>query len=467
MAVQIPESIQNLIDQGEYSSARSALEEAAENPELTETEKKFLLFEAERLRRIPLDFSLTAEDALEQIQKDIPDATMEDVQKWTNDGSLESRMIDGQRLYFRRSVRNMYILNKNAAARRKTSSTGISTPEKTEHGEITDMKVHAANALRAREKSDSPYVYPRRFRITYTLTVNPGEVPEGETIRCWLPYPKDVPTQKDIKLISTQPEKHFIAPDECEQRTIYMEQPSPGNKPAKFSATYEYTAYAFVEPVNPKKVKTYDTGTPLYRKYTAERPTQIVFTPEIRRTAARICGDEVNPYLKAKKIFEWVQSNIPWSGAIEYSTVPCLAMRALKRKTGDCGMQGLLFISLCRVCGVPAKWQSGWSLRPARENMHDWAQFYVEPYGWLYADASRGLMNSDDPDVKWFNFGNFDTFRMIVNTNYGDDLIPPKKHFRSEPVDFQRGEVEWNGGNLYFDRWDWDFEVVPVPLEKE
>ncbi|UCH11818.1 MAG: hypothetical protein JSU61_04635 [Fidelibacterota bacterium] len=36
--------------------------------------------------------------------------------------------------------------------------------------------------------------------------------------------------------------------------------------------------------------------------------------------------------------------------------------------------------------------------------------------------------------------------------------IPAKVHFRSETVDSQRGEVEWRGGNLYFDQWDWEFE---------
>jgi hypothetical protein len=32
-------------------------------------------------------------------------------------------------------------------------------------------------------------------------------------------------------------------------------------------------------------------------------------------------------------------------------------------------------------------------------------------------------------------------------------------HFRSEPYDFQRGEVEWEGGNLYFDKWDYTMKV--------
>jgi len=464
MGVEIPQDIQKMISEGSYIDARVALRKAAQKETPGSEQCEALLFEAERLRRIPLDFNVTQKEALEQIKTDIPDATMEDVLKWTKDGTLEARMIEGEPMYYRRAVRNLYILNKKAAKRRKTKSTERKTPKKSRHDVITDMSVHAKNALDARKKSESPFVTPKRFRVDYKLIVNPGEVPKGETIRCWLPFPKSVPTQTDIHLVKSFPENPFIASNKREQRTVYLEQPSGGDQPTTFSITFEYTAFAFVQPIDPEKVKEYNKKSELYKKYTAERPTQIVFTPEIRAMAEKICGNETNPHLKAKKIFEWVQTNIPWSGAIEYSLVPNLAMRALTRRTGDCGMQGLLFINLCRVSGVPARWQSGWSLRPARENMHDWAQFYIEPYGWLYADASRGLMDSEDEEVKWFNFGNFDPYRLVVNSNYGMPLAPPKEHFRSEPVDFQRGEAEWKGGNLYFNQWDWDFEVTPLPL---
>ena len=48
---------------------------------------------------------------------------------------------------------------------------------------------------------------------------------------------------------------------------------------------------------------------------------------------------------------------------------------------------------------------------------------------------------------------------MIVNSDFGQALIPAKKYPRSETVDFQRGEVEWDGGNLYFDNWSYDMEI--------
>jgi hypothetical protein len=52
-----------------------------------------------------------------------------------------------------------------------------------------------------------------------------------------------------------------------------------------------------------------------------------------------------------------------------------------------------------------------------------------------------------------------DSYRMIVNDDYSYPLYTKKKFMRSETVDFQRGEVEWNKGNLYFNQWKWNIEV--------
>lgn len=465
MGKTIPDSIQKMIDDGEYKAAQAALEKEAQKEGLTEKQKKALLFESERLNRIPYDFRLTEEDVLQRLQESIPDATMDDVTSWTKTGALESRLIEGKRLYFTRSVSNLFLLNRGAAARRKAKPKEDDSPV-SEQGEIKDLRIHAKNALEARKNSKTPTVEPQRFKIEYTLSVKPGEVPEGKIIRCWLPYPKEVPTQTDIVLLDSYPGNPLIAPNEKDQRTVYMERPAEKDKPTTFSITFQYTAWAFVQPIDPAQIKPYDTKKEVYNDFTMERPPHIVFTPEIKKLAKEICGDEQNPYLKAKKIFAWVDANIPWSGAIEYSIVPNLSMRALTRRTGDCGMQGLLFITLCRYSGIPARWQSGWSLKPGAVNLHDWTQFYVEPYGWLYADPSNGLMKSDDEDVRWYNFGNFDRYRLIVNSNYGMELEPKKTHFRSETVDFQRGEVEWEGGNLYFDKWTYKMKVTPPQFGK-
>jgi hypothetical protein len=91
--------------------------------------------------------------------------------------------------------------------------------------------------------------------------------------------------------------------------------------------------------------------------------------------------------------------------------------------------------------------------------MHDWAEIYLAPWGWLPADASYGVQKSDDPRIADFYCGHQDSYRMIVNLDWGRELFPPKNSLRSDPSDFQRGEVEVDGKNLYYDHWDSKMEV--------
>jgi hypothetical protein len=95
--------------------------------------------------------------------------------------------------------------------------------------------------------------------------------------------------------------------------------------------------------------------------------------------------------------------------------------------------------------------------------MHDWAEIYLEPWGWLPADASWGVMKHQDPAVQDFYCGHIDPYRMIVNLDYGRALEPAKHSFRSEPIDFQRGEIEIDGHNLYFDEWEYTFDEKTTP----
>jgi hypothetical protein len=175
-------------------------------------------------------------------------------------------------------------------------------------------------------------------------------------------------------------------------------------------------------------------------------------------------GDEANPLEKALRIFRWVSQNVPWCAEMEYSTILNLSAKGLAARRGDCGVQGMTFIALCRAAGIPARWQSGWQTKPGDWNMHDWSEFYVEPWGWLPADASYGVRDHADPRVRDFLCGHMDPYRLIVNLDYARPLDPLKTSFRSEPNDFQRGEIEIDGHNLYFDEWNYKFQVETSPL---
>lgn len=460
-AAAVPEDIQPLVDAGDFVRAQELLRTRAADPEMGDGDRRSLLFEAERLDRIRLDFRLDDAAVLEQVRAQIPDATAGDVDRWREAGLLENRPIDGQRRYFNRAVANLFRLSAEARNRRPAAEV----PARPTGDREVSIEDRMARFLAARRQVDSPLVEPRRYRVTYRLTVKPDSVPAGETIRCWLVYPRETPSQRDVVLLRTSPAEHVLAPNEALQRSIYMEQPARAGEPAVFEAAYEYTAFARCEFIDPDKVEPYDVRSRAYREFTAERAPHLAFTPELRQLAASIVGDETNPYLKAKKIYGYIDQNIRYTSALEYSTIPNLSQYCAANGRGDCGIQGMLFIALCRIAGVPAKWQSGWSVLPERTGMHDWCEFYVEPYGWLPADPSRGLRPVDNQEVRWFNFGNMDPYRLVANDDFGTEFVPAKEHFRSEPIDFQRGEVEWRGGNLYFDQWDYKIEVEHLSSE--
>jgi hypothetical protein len=123
-------------------------------------------------------------------------------------------------------------------------------------------------------------------------------------------------------------------------------------------------------------------------------------------------------------------------------------------------MQTLLFMSMARCAGIPCKWQSGWMLHPGAENLHDWCEVYYEGIGWVPLDQSFGLQKSENLKIKEFYISGIDEFRLIINDDFSSELKPKKQYYRSEPIDFQRGELEWKEGNIYFNHWNYHMDIT-------
>jgi transglutaminase-like putative cysteine protease len=264
--------------------------------------------------------------------------------------------------------------------------------------------------------------------------------------------------QEDVRLVESSPAKHSLAPESALQRTVYLERPAEAGKPTVFSITYELTVFGRYHAIDAAKIGPAPRA-PELAPHLAERPPHIVFTPAIRRFSREVVGAETNPYRIAQKLFAAVD-RIPWAGAREYSTISNLSEYTLHAGHGDCGQQTLLLMTLLRLNGIPARWQSGWVYSEGDyDNMHDWAQLYLAPYGWVPMDVTFGRMASGDPQIDGFYLGGLDAYRIAFNDDFSQPFVPAKQHFRSDTVDSQRGEVEWRGGNLYFDQWDYKFEA--------
>lgn len=413
-------------------------------------------FEQERLRRIRIDFNRTEAAVKQYIRQYIPDVTEAQLKKWEDEKSLEFRIVDGEKRYFRNAAPNLFRIDSTCRAL-KYAKDGMP-----DEGSLKVNKTHLPEVMNEVRKTGKNIVLPKRMRVKYSLTVNADAVPAGEIIRCWLPLPRTdaQPRQTDVKLLSASEPHYIIAPDSFIHHTIYMEKVAEKGKPTLFTTEFEYTSSAEWHHLTPDMIKPYNTQDPLYKKYTSERETHIRFTPEIKELAAKLVGNETNPWIKVQRIFAWVDRNFPWASAREYSTISNIPHYVLENKHGDCGQVTLLFLTLARCSGIPAKWQSGFMMHPGLGNLHDWGQVYFEGVGWVPVDESFGLFSYGTTEEETYFFANgIDSYRMIVNDDYSGALYPEKKYPRSETVDFQRGEVEWKGGNLYFDQWDYNFDI--------
>ena len=443
---------QKMVDQGQFAKAQMAIKERLKSDKgLSDSVRTALKFELERMRRIRMDFTKTQKQVLDFIKRYVPQATVKDLRRWEKEHLLEYKIIDGKKWYFNQAARNLFRLD---ARLKKIWQKAHPDENKNKF----NLDAHIKQVMEDCLHSGLPYADPVRLRIRYSISVHPGQVPRGDTIRCWIPFPREIPhRQLNIKILRTDPSAYILAPNNYLQRTIYFEKPSAGNDTTHFSVTYEYTSQGVYVNIDPQKVEPVDPNGPL-KKYLQQRPPHIVFWDTLKTLSKQIVGNETNPYRIAQKIFAWVDSNITWASAREYSTIRHLGLYPVLTRHGDCGIQTLLFITLLRMNGIPARWQSGWEFQPPHDSMHDWSMVYFKPYGWVPADVTYSLRKSDDPKLKFFYLNGMDSYRLIFNDDFGREFYPSKKFFRSETVDSQRGEVEWQGGNLYFNQWDWKME---------
>ena len=119
-------------------------------------------------------------------------------------------------------------------------------------------------------------------------------------------------------------------------------------------------------------------------------------------------------------------------------------------------------LTLCRLCGVPAQWQSGLYTKPDSAGHHDWARFYVAPFGWLFADCSFGgsAYRAGDLDRWNFYFGNLEPWRMPTCSAFQQEFNPPRRFLRYDPYDNQSGDVESLTRRLYADEYEHDCRVL-------
>ena len=454
-----PQQIEAAISNGSFNRAEALIREYIHANPLPFKEQQRLLFQIDKMNRIRMDFSATDSSVLSFIHNYYDSVSPQQIRIWEEGRALEYKIIDGQKRYFNHAARNLFRIS--GTARRQWERINGTKPDSLNRF-LAQYIPFVVNEVQKEQKF---MVDPVGMEVTFTLTVRPNAVPSGELVRVWMPMPRtDIPRQTQVSLISTSQPNFVVSPDYFAHKTIYMEKRAIVDEPTIFSYTFSYTSYAEWYDFNPADLKLYNTQSDIYQNYTVEQPPHIIFSDRIKSITDEVVGNEQNPYLKVRKIYDWIDKNFPWASAREYSTIDNIPEYVLDNRHGDCGQVSLLFITMARCAGIPAKWQSGWMMHPGNKNLHDWAEVYYEGIGWVPVDQSFGrVRSSQNPNVFWYYTKGIDAFRLVVNQDTGRELYPFKMYPRSETVDFQRGEVEWRGGNLYFNQWHYNMDIVYKP----
>lgn len=447
---------------GDFQQAEAVLDAALAQSDLSSEERYELIYEKDRLFRIRRDFALTRDQLQEKILAGVKDATSDEFATWVDEGRFDYRDIDGKRLYMGSSVRNLFYRDPKLEHRRKIPA---------DEADVQRLRLNLTRQIRAATKAaKSPYVMTKQFDIEFTGTVYADAVPAGSTIKAWLPIPRSFPFQRGFQLISSSPQPVEIAPADSPLRSAYFERKATAGEPTKFKLHFTFQHDAIRFEIDPKAVTPFDGADAEIARFVQEGP-HIEFTPELIALSKEIVGDETNKAIIAKKIYDWISVNIQYSLAIEYSTIRNLSDYCRANRYGDCGQEAMLYIALCRVNGIPARWQSGWNLFPGRLNIHDWSEIYLAPYGWVPVDVCYGItalqsMNylsaSERQEVADFYFGGLEPYRMAANSDHSQKHTPAKLAPPSDTIDFQRGEYEVGNTNLYYDKFTYDFDVKEI-----
>lgn len=423
---------------------------SAENPSWFEPDSAMAV-----KSRIIGDFSLSMPQAVKEIKRLYPKVTNDDIDRFIDKHYLEIQIVNGKKRMHRKSPRNLALLNPNM---NNWSGRG---------SESSPVRQRIANDVVNASRIDTILpVLPQRIKVKFSLDVPYNNVFAGDTIKAWMPFPIVSDRQCNVELLSAS-HPYTLSTGKSVHNTIYMQAPAVSGKTIHFEYIFAYDCAALY--VSPEyilsHIKPYDTNSDLYKEYTSVQLPHII---RLDNLAKAIVGNETNPFRQSEAVFNYIVKHYPWAGAREYSTIPCIPQYVIDERHGDCGQVALLYISLMRTLGVPARWESGWMLQPNEINLHDWAEVYFEGVGWVPIDVSFGRYTNMPAGraANLYSTG-IDFYRLASNKGVCGNLFPAKKFLRSDNVDLQKGEVETSKGNLFYGGWKHKFEILSIiPISK-
>jgi len=447
LSMPLPEDILKRKWAGDLDGAIRAIDARLQR-ELPDMLRARLVCEKERIRRLPTQYPWNREAALEKLSelvgKTVTDKQLEELEFA---GWVDFIYLNGEKRYFVRFHRSML--------------KGGALDHLVEQKNSPERKYLDDMIAEIKEKGEMR----RRITLETSMAIDKEDFVPGEYL-AHLPFPVEDAQQSDVCLLSGDPDGmgESKAPARCVwwKRTLESWQ--------EFRIRYSYVStIRYADPLHSPA-----PSAPLYpcdppcAEDLAERGAYLRFTPYLRSLAAKITEGAKTDAEKAWKLYEFVTTKVTYSFMRDYFQFDNHGEYCAVNLKGDCGLQALLMIILCRISGIPARWQSGLSIDEDYVGAHDWVQFYLEGWGWLFADPSYGgsAYRAGSRERHAFYFGNLDPMRMAATRQYQAELLPKKQALRMDPFDSQTGEIERIGAEYPFTMRQHDGDADLIGFEQ-
>jgi transglutaminase-like putative cysteine protease len=379
---------------------------------------------ATKAERVPLEYPYNRSEAQDILRQSFPVCTNSTISAFLDSSNTEKIMCDGEYRYFADLAENFQFRNSTLI---KGLSEGMG---------MNPIYDSLAPIVWGNNSNVGPYFNPGTYEVQGNMTIPRDQLPSNGTLQLWIPTPVSTLSQRNVSVVVTPSQYVVHEPDfDSEMGMVYLEIPLDGmSADVEVSVVYKFTTYQQDFHIDSSNVGVYDRSSAEYQKYTASSGSTLI-TPDISALAYRIIGNETNPYLEAKPIYDYVVMNYP------YSKVPHLSLdtRGLPESVyvfdhgyGDCGAQSMFFSALCRAVGIPARSCGGYQLIPGFSGTHFWAEFMLPNYGWVPADvtvaeAADWTYDQSEQNItefKDFFFGHLDPYRFIIQVDVGVPLVP-------------------------------------------
>ncbi len=291
----------------------------------------------------------------------------------------------------------------------------------------TSIFIISANLSVAQLTYQNPRVY--NLDISFEMKPDYSRIDRDKDLKLWMPLPREWDSQKNVQIISIEPDPHsqFTDPEYGNTMLYWDFGEHPETPVLKVKIKVRLLSYSVNAEIDTSFIKPYDTTTKEYKLYTQSGFT-IHITPKIKELAAQAIGNATNPYTQAERIAKFVHKKIRFSlntrfkqgfeGSLDY-----LLSHPVKDETsgeeyfeGDCTYYSALFIAMCRSLGIPARCvcgRIGWGAFPNEKDsdtfstskttdlglagnaynglgIHTWSEFYLQDIGWIPVDANAG-----------------------------------------------------------------------------